>query len=356
MPSSGLFITLFDKETLTLYLDRGVYGFLMPPVYGIVKSRSRHYHALADYACVREGTHVFFFLERKIIYGGQIIGSKNIGAFYINGPYSPIGKNINAPICWDESKRDRYEPTDEAGIFLVNGERRCQPYLIIFKDYLGLKGKYISSDDLYFELGKYPYPLPSNSIQGMGFCTLTPGEVDIALSLIDNSEKHFPVHSDEEIFLCETPIPFRKGYGIQNLKNAMESSAFVNEAHLEFSVIANPELLPSDLRPNENTTICRQVPVSPFKPYQMDRADICYYMGDEIADGTLPNKIIELKKEKANKGAIEQTCRYLKWLYKIAPNDAKNIEIYLVAASFSKLCRVPSEYKDQIHLKSLHDL
>ena len=48
-------------------------------------------------------------------------------------------------------------------------------------------GKYIVSDDLYFELGKYPYPLPSNSMQGMGFCTLTPGEVSTILKLIDKS-------------------------------------------------------------------------------------------------------------------------------------------------------------------------
>lgn len=30
-------------------------------------------------------------------------------------------------------------------------------------------GKYIVSDDLYFELGQYSYPFSSNSIQGMGF-------------------------------------------------------------------------------------------------------------------------------------------------------------------------------------------
>ena len=55
----------------------------------------------------------------------------------------------------------------------MNGSDKAQPFILQFiqnKD----TGKYIISDDLYFELGKYPYPLPSNSMQGMGFCTLTP--------------------------------------------------------------------------------------------------------------------------------------------------------------------------------------
>ncbi len=54
------------------------------------------------------------------------------------------------------------------GCFRVNGSDKAQPFILQFiqnKD----TGKYIISDDLYFELGKYPYPLPSNSMQGMGF-------------------------------------------------------------------------------------------------------------------------------------------------------------------------------------------
>ena len=82
---------------------------------------------------------------------------------------------------------------DKTGIFKVSTSSgvndRCQPYLIRFKDYIGLKGRVIPSDDLYFELGSYPYPLPSNSIQGMSFCTLTPGESDILLSLFQEDSE-----------------------------------------------------------------------------------------------------------------------------------------------------------------------
>ena len=87
----GLFIALYDEKSLKLYLQKGLYGFLMKPVFSQVpSSRSKHYAVLADYACSREGTDVFFFLKRKIVYGGKIYGNKDAGSFYINGKNSPL--------------------------------------------------------------------------------------------------------------------------------------------------------------------------------------------------------------------------------------------------------------------------
>jgi hypothetical protein len=93
-------------ETLSLYLSKDIYGFLMPPVLNEVDSHSKHYNVLADYACTRRGMHVMFFLRRRLVYGGEIIGSENCGAFFLNGPYSPMGKKANSDVCWDESERN----------------------------------------------------------------------------------------------------------------------------------------------------------------------------------------------------------------------------------------------------------
>jgi len=363
MPSSGLFITLYDEDTLNLYLDKGVYGFLMPPVLGEVSSKSKHYQALGDYGCARGGTHVFFFIERKVIYGGQLIGSKSFGAFYLNGPYSPMGRQAKAKVYWDESKRDRYESTGQPGIFKVpragsqesqHAVTRCQPYLIIFKDKLNLKGTTISSDQLYFKLGKYGYPLPSNSISGMGFCTLTPGETDIALSLLKKEPAgHVSGVSFEKIDIAGSPVHFEPKYGILSLRDAFSRSLFVNEAHLEASVLANPNLLPEELRPID-ATICRQVPVSPFKPFQMDRADICYFREDSMGDGTVPNVVIELKSETAGKSAAEQITRYLKWFHIVLGEKATKISVYLAAPSFAITEKsIPLEYRSQVKFVEL---
>lgn len=355
MPSSGVFVTLYDLETLTLYLDRGLYGFLMTPVRGAISSRSRHFHALGDYACIREDTHVFFFLKRHIVYGGQALGTRQHGSFYLNGCLSPYGSKAKAPLCWDESKRQRYTPTEETGIFKVpnaNGEEKekCQPYLIQFQDQLGLKGKAIPSDDLYWRLGDYGYPLPSNAIQDMSFCTLTPRETDIALSLLtEKNAKQFPVETPESISLEGQPALFSPECGTPDLQKAFENNQFVNEAHLEASVVANPNLLPPEMRPQAGDTICRQMPVSPFKPAQMDRADICYFSKNLLGDGTIPNVLIELKNCQAKQDAVEQVIRYLTWFYRIAPKAAEVIRGYVFAPSFARNVRV-GKYANQIQL------
>lgn len=354
----GLFVVLYDRNTLDLYLKEGTYGFLMSPLSGNPSPQSAHYRALADYACAREGTHVFFFLQRTIVYAGQIIGNSDSGAFYINGQTSPLGREASANLYWDESPR--YERTDEAGIFIVKDNegkslRRAQPFLIRFADTLNLSRREISSDDLYFELGSYPYPLPSNSIQGMGFCTLTPGETSIALRLLTSSDKGIQPYLMQHRVSKESFITsFTPKLGIQDLQLAYHNDALINESHLEFSIIANPQLLPPEIRPTNSDVICRQVPISPFKPSNMDRADICYYdTNDMIRDGTLPNRILELKKNPGTRAAIEQVERYLRWLKKISanPKDFSKVAVYIFAPSYLKnVFNYRSEFKGQISL------
>lgn len=79
----GLFIALYDEEEpLKIYLDNGVYGFIMSP------AGSRHRNILADYACIRQRIKVFSFLKRKIICIGRIYGNKNSGSFLYERLYN----------------------------------------------------------------------------------------------------------------------------------------------------------------------------------------------------------------------------------------------------------------------------
>ena len=356
MPLSGLFITLYDEATLRLYLDRGVYGFLMRPLREPASPQTRHYHALADYSCLRGGGHIFFFLKRRIIYGGQALGPSNTGAFYLNGETSSLGKLAEAPLAWDESKRPNYSSVaGRRGVFLVpvpeQNQERCQPYLLRFQDRLSMKGRTIRSDQLYWRLGDYGFPLPSNSIQGMGLCTLTPREVEIALSLLqDESCGQVSDGSDEKVKLECEPTPFRPGIEVSDLGKAFSEGTFVNEAHLEATVLADPDLLPAVMRPGPDDVLCRQVPISPFKPSQMDRADICYYSSPPLAGGALPSVVIELKKQTAGQRAVSQVERYLDWMYRILPPDeARRVQAYILAPRFSRSSKV-QRYREQICL------
>ena len=348
--NGGLFIALYDEDSLKLYLNKGLYGFLMPPIKGSVpSSHSRHYAILADYACSREGADLFFFLKRKIVYGGKIYGNKEIGSFYINGKTSPLGRKANAELFWDESKRKKYFPTKTPGVFKIakGGKDKAQPFLFQFERENDT-GKYIISDELYFELGKFPYPLPSNSMQGMGFCTLTPGEVSTLTTLISQSEEKIDFTSVDNINKVGNETLFQKD--LVSIEDKL-----VNEAQLEFTILSSLEPFSEFL--SDDYVLCRQVPISPFKPSEMDRADICLYsMNQPIKNGTIPNIIIELKKDVAKKDAYIQVSRYLRWLETITtPDEFKEIRVYIIAHKIGRIkkSKVDLKYSDKIKLYSI---
>lgn len=352
---SGAFIVLYDEDSLRLYLSKGVYGTLLAPQPSLINPRSRHYHVLGDYACLREGTHIFFFIRRKIIYAGEVDGIKSGGSFILNGQTAPLGREAKAALCWDESNRQIYEHTAEPGIFSLptkEGDRRCQPYVIRFTDRIGLKGRQIASDDLYWKLGDYPFPLPSNSIQNASFCILTPAEVGLALDLLKSSKKNFKYESHDDDPELNSGIRYFDSMsdGIRNLRTAFENNQFVNEAHLEASILANPGLLPIILRPHDDDILVRQAPISPFKPAQMDRADICFYSDSPASSA--PRLIIELKLGSVNKAAVEQTIRYLEWWERVNKPAFSQMSAVVAGREIVDGLGV-RKYSDKIELVSL---
>ena len=348
--SGGLFIALYDEDSLKLYLDKGLYGFLMKPVMTFKpNSHSRYYAILADYACSREGTDVFFFLKRKIVYGGKIYGNKKIGSFFLNGQTSPLGRKADANLFWDESIRKRYIATTKPGIFKIrkDGSDKAQPFMFQFIQNKNT-GKYIASDELYFELGHYPYPLPSNSMQGMGFCTLTPGEVKTLNELLTKTTNKIEFEGFGDIDKAGRETVFYSG--LVSLDEDL-----VNEAQLEFTILSSLEPFSDFL--NEDYVLCRQVPISPFKPSEMDRADICLYsMNKPIKNGTIPNVLIELKKDKATKAAYNQVSRYLRWLEAITTEEEfDNVSVYIIAPQIGRIYRknVDLKYEQKIKMFSI---
>lgn len=308
---NGLFITLADEPSLVLYLREGVFSqHQRTEMTDDIHHSSNHYKILADYACAREGTHVFFFRDREIYYGGRVVSGtdgENIGAFWINGKSSPMGREADAELGWDES--ERYDGED--GIFELpgrNGPREMtQSFLLRFDTDVKHAGKYICSDDLYFALGDYPFPLKSNTIRGRGFCPMGPGETEKLLEQIEQSDETYRPDKDievPEVTLDESAVePFRPEYGINEVKR----ENLTNEDHLEASVIANPSLLPDQLTSGTHHSIVRQAPISPLKPMQIDQIDICYY-DPEFEDGIYPSQVLELKYTEPS--SPEQIKRY----------------------------------------------
>jgi hypothetical protein len=307
-----------------------------------------HYRALADYGSARGGAHVFFFRDAKIYYGGQVTGASEHGAFALNGGRSPLGRAGNANLVWDESSRDSYTAIDR-GLFTRGDDDDpddavCQPFLIRFEDREEMRGTYVSSDDFYFGLGEYPYPLPTNSMRGMGFCTMTPGETTALLQLLrDNPRGRLEPASELDVRLAADPLLYEPSYDIDSPSEA----SF--ESQLEASVIANPELLPERLRPGD-ATVCRQVPICPFKPENMDRADICYF-DTNLKDGTVPDTIIELKNTGAGASAARQVRKYCRWIEQRHPDVADEVTLVVYAPRFKRTFDDPDyigEYADEV--------
>ena len=369
--ATGLFILLYDDGSLENCLRNGLYGFLMPPVYEErPSSQSRHYAILSDYACCEEGTEIFFFNKRTITYGGKITATNNgEPIFYLNGDTSPLGRKANSHLYVDMS--ERYETTDNKGVYYIGenqrGEarNRAMPFIIEFDTNQQLVGKQIISDELYFELGNYNYPFPSNSIQGKGFCTLTVKETKILLKLLKESNKKLEFETTKT---KDTSIN-------DDLKVAFNTTLInetepINESHLEFLLLANHERLDEIVYkslpniPKDNYIRCRQVPLCPFRPIQFDMADICLYSEKyPIKDFTLPNIIIELKNQPANFRAYEQVTKYLRWIKQIATEEFDKIRAIIIAPSFTsslnmdnlKRKGITTEYHDKIVLYSLDD-
>lgn len=370
--AAGLFILLNNIEALKNDVKYGFYGFLMPPIYNEEPpKRSRHYAALSDYACCEKGTEIFFFMERTITYGGVIKNENNNSpVFYLNGNTSPIGRKAKSELYLTAEElynEDNNENNDEKGIYYMGKNQRgedrirAMPYIIEFDNTSELTGKQIISDELYFELGNYNFPFPSNTIQGKGMCTLTPKETQILKKLIKNSDKKLDMTTNDEV-------------NINPSKKTLFNNKFIitdtynSESHLEFYLLANKLFLNKIVTKaypetkNNNFYKGRQIPLCPFKPIQFDSADICLYSYEHpIAESSLPNIIIELKNNTANFRAYEQVTKYLRWIKQCAPDEFNNVKSLIIAPNFrSNLNKttliknnITLEFNDKIKLYSL---
>ena len=139
---------------------------------------------------------------------------------------------------------------------------------------------------------------------------------------------------------------------------------------MEFTLLANSKKLNNvlskslDLTYKEDFVQGRQIPLCPFKPMQFDRADICLYdKNNPIRDGTLPNVVIELKKDQATYAAYEQVTKYLRWLEQItSEEDFEKIKAIIVAPKINRNINrrtlesknITLKYQDKITLFSLY--
>jgi len=79
----------------------------------------------------------------------------------------------------------------------------------------------------------------------------------------------------------------------------------------------------------------------------MDRADICFYAEEGIAEGSVPNVIIELKNETAGKAVSEQVARYARWLRRRLRSQSSQISLNVLAPAFVHNWSILAEFRAQ---------
>lgn len=367
---SGAFIALYDEASLKLYLKHGVYSTLLRVWNQQSSKATKHFAALSDYCALRPGSEIFFFIKRKIYYGGRLIGPEtsntDTAGYFLNGPLSPWAQKAAAPILWDESNRARYSVSAPPGVFKIPGEfrppdigERFQPYLIKFDTTSDLSGRCIASDALYWATAKeHMFPLPSNSMEGMSFCIISPEEVRIAMDLFRKSDKRIDLRDAEpSCATSQKPSPANSPNHAMpsNLSDAYRRA--FNENELEALILSKPELLKDAVELKTSDALARQIPLCPFKSGGMDRADIVFYSnaGDF---GALPRAIVEVKLGQANKACYNQVARYLEWIALARDKDfARRVIAVLVVSSAHKKARAPKEWPNILTLTpaGIHD-
>lgn len=182
-------------------------------------------------------------------------------------------------------------------------------------------------------------------------CTLTPRETEILINLIKKSNERifFEFSTHEKILNTEKILFYKK----------LIDEKISNESHLEFLLLANNDKLKNILSKTikitnkENFVKGRQIPISPFKPMQFDRADICLYnLNNPIRENSLPNIVIELKKDKANYKAYEQVTRYLRWLEQITSDEEfEKINAIIIAPEISDALKLKKIKRNENNIK-----
>lgn len=320
---AGYIITLSSIESLEKCVETGTYStILTTPIND--SWRAHHEGTFADFLSMKEGDQIFFFIQRKIFGCGQLI---KVGAEC---------KYLNY-----ENADDPSEDGDSINHLLPYGsaKNRCfctfQPFPYFFR-------KGIDMDEV---LQNTSSPFRSlRTLWKLSFIKVDDEESDALYRIIikhnenylNDKGNHF-VFNDE--FLNSLNSKLEDVHRLNSLKLISSSADNNLKSKHEMSIEAAlcERLSVDDIPPfGKWDYISHQVVASPFKPIDyMDKMDIFgyrYITGHKIKSKYL---IIEIKKDEATLGTVEQIMKYVDWVANEYVNgDYSMIKAYLVASNY----------------------
>lgn len=327
MPGGGVVISVRNEELVRHYIGAGVYGPKFRHGTGDDPNHNWYVLALSDVACCREGDHVFFHCRGRFVYGGRILGSTKHGAFFLNGRRGFLGERAEAPLVWDESGWGQQDPPAMTDAGPGRGSSEYPPFLIRFHDELGIAGRWVEDDSLYFELRSYPYMLPTNWMRST-IISISPGEAAMLHAmLLDDPEERLRPRDEVAGGLMDDPMPYDSVHGPRLLgANTVDD--------IVAALLADPRQLPSTMPP-EGAAIVHRVPISPYRPNDVPTADIAWYSAPRLNEGTVPDGLVYVESRRAGLDMRRRIDRQQMWIERLLGSDIDDVEVRAVAPEFA---------------------
>lgn len=328
---AGYIFNLKDEESLRQCMTQGVYGTIMTLPKNMLW-RIHHEGTFADYASMKEGDLIFFFIKRKIYGIGKL---KNI----------PIGNTRNHDCKFLNFINSDIPANYTLGTFLDQTSIN-QRFICIFEPFPSFFEKGIDMDDA---LSSNPDCFKMlRAFWKVSFIKLDNDESECLFNVLLKKTystniirtTHTANHVNISNRLTQDHVLTAKNF----LKYAANRNKLVHEMALEAGLIYQLSTMdPHTINIFEKWDyISHQVIASPFKPIDyMDKIDIFAY--SYIPGFKTKNKfaIIELKKDIATQDDVDQLMKYVDWIKdEYAGQDYTSINAYLVAYDFEPTIKV----------------
>jgi hypothetical protein len=337
---AGYIFNLDSIESLMLYVNNGVYSTKIN--YPGNHWKGYQEATFADYATMKAGDNVYFFIDRKIYGIGELVDINGDCKFSnfpllssVNNPLAISYDEINGESLWSENV-----PND-----------KFQPWVCFFKPspYFFTEG--IDMDDVLISDPNAFKML--RAFWKVSFIKFDNEENQALKSIILKfNQDYLNEENNTHIFNSNyiknhTQVENK----IQSENYALDVSSILSYAVVEDGRIKHEMALEAgilfQLFYGDNETIemfgnwdylSHQVIASPFKPIDyMDKMDI---FGSKFITGFSPIKskylVIELKKDSGNEQDIDQLMKYVDWIKdEYCHGDYSMIDAFLVAFDFS---------------------
>jgi len=334
---AGYLFNLDKVESLEMYIRGGIYSTKLSDPSGIWK---RHHEAtFADYATMKSGDNIYFFIDRKIYGVGELVDVNSYCKFCnFPGASRPLSINyseVKDNLLWDEgeySSNQRwlclFKP---APFFFRSG--------IDMDDVLASNPRAFKMLRAFWKVSFIKFDEEENQAFRdiiLKFNQKSLGEA-VSESNVYQSD-HLQVHksiaekvSNNEYLLDVSPI----------LSSCADGDQIQHEMAIEAGILY--QLAENDMRTQDIfgkwDYLSHQVIASPFKPIDyMDKMDV---FGYSYIVGFSPTKskylVVEIKKNAGSKDDVEQLLKYVDWVKdEYCFGDYSMINAFLVGYTFNQ--------------------